>query len=149
MLTELQVLSIAKDALKHFKLDCEIRFLPYAEFVSVAKKSPLIAQVMEEGTDFDELKIPALIHHEERDHIYLCKKVLNELISKQPLNVEKSFVKSVIYHELFHILYEHEVEEANFIECLKSEDRVCDAFKVKYPELHKIGFEIHKKATCL
>lgn len=149
MLTENNILSIAKDALRHFKLDCEIKFMSHRKFLETAKKSPLISQILDEGTDFDELKIPALIHHSEKEHIYLCKKILNGLLEHLPIKMEKAFMKSVLYHELFHIVYEHKVKKADFDDCMKSEKRVCDAFKAKYPKLHKIGYEVHKKATQL
>jgi hypothetical protein len=149
MITKREILKIADSALKEFNLKCDIKFLPYNDFKSMAKRSPLIRQVLKEGATFKELKIPALIHHEARDHIYLSKKVLNSLLNHKNKTIQLNFVRSVIYHELFHILNEHSILSPNFMECLKSEERVCKDFGKKYPQLHKMAYNLHRKATQL
>lgn len=147
MLSKSEILLIAKQAMKEFNVKCEIKFLPYEKFFKVAKKSPLIKQVLDEGFTFGELKIPALIYHEEKDHIYLNQKIISSITKKFDKKAQKQFVKSVIYHELFHIMYEHQVKQKNFIQCLKSEERVCNSFKKKYPILHKVGYDLHRKSS--
>ncbi|MEK6904703.1 MAG: hypothetical protein AABW87_03875 [Nanoarchaeota archaeon] len=147
MLTEKEILDIAKQALNYFKIKCEIKFLPISEFKKVAGKSRLISQVLDEGWTFEELKIPSLIYHEKKEHIYLNQQIISSIVKKFNKKTQKDFVRSVIYHELFHIMHEHELQKNNFIECLKSEERVCDSFREKYPALYKIGYELHKEAA--
>ncbi len=149
MFSQKETLALAHDALKHFRLKCEVKFLSIAAFKKIALKSSLIQQVLAEGWDFEELKIPALIYHQEKDHIYLNEKILDGILKNIDEDLQKDFVKSVIYHELFHVLYEHQLEKNNFVECLKSEERVCRAFKKKYPALYKIGYDLHKKASLM
>lgn len=147
MLTDPKILDIADAAQRHFKLDCEIKILPYDRFKKIALKSPLIVEVLEEGFSFRELEIPALIYHEEKEHIYLCKKIINELTRNYDKKTQEEFVKAVLYHELFHILEKNKVKRKNFSQCLKSEERICRDFKRKFPHLFNESKEIHKKAT--
>ncbi|MDO8555656.1 MAG: hypothetical protein Q7R96_00600 [Nanoarchaeota archaeon] len=147
MVLKNEVLLLARKAMKHFGLQCEVKFLSYRLFKQVAMKSPLIRQVLDEGASFAELKIPALIYHKGHDSIYFCEDILVKLVKHLDGGLKKVFIESVIYHEIFHVLYEHEVQQKNFVECLKSEDRVCHSFKKKYPALYKVGYDLHKKAT--
>ena len=147
MLTEKQTLLIAKQALKKFKVNCEVKFIPYDKYLETAKKSPLISEILSEGFSFNELKIPALVEHELKEHIFLSKKIINYLLKNKPLKVQKDFVKAVLYHELFHIKNRRKVTKKNYLECQKSEDAVCNEFRKEYPEIYKLGYEIHKKAT--
>ncbi len=149
MVGKKEVLALARQALNHFNAKCEVKFLSFPAFKKVALKSSLIRQALDEGWTFEELKIPALIYHQERDHIYLNEKILSNILKKVDKTMQKEFVNSVIYHELFHILYEHQLEQNNFVECLKSEERACNAFKKKYPALYKIGYDLHHKSTQL
>ncbi|HLC55208.1 MAG TPA: hypothetical protein VJJ75_01610 [Candidatus Nanoarchaeia archaeon] len=149
MIGKREVLALAKQALRHFNAKCEVKFLSFSAFRKIALQSSLIRQALEEGWAFEELKIPALIYHQEKDHIYLNEKILNTILRKVDKAMQKEFVKSVIYHELFHILYEHQLRKNNFVECLKSEERACNAFKKKYPALYKIGYDAHSRATQL
>ncbi|MDP1729459.1 MAG: hypothetical protein Q8L27_04615 [archaeon] len=147
MLSEKQILEIAHEALRTFKIHCEIKFLSYPDYKSVAMESPLISQVLEDGFSFEELKIPALVKHDLHEHIYLSKKIISVLLRNKPVTVQKKFIKAMLYHELFHIRYRDQIKKANYLECQKSEDVVCKEFEKEHPDLYKIGFEIHKKAT--
>ena len=147
MLTEKQVLEIAHEALRTFKIHCEVKFLSYSQYKEVAKESPLISQVLDDGFSFEELKIPALVKHDSKEHIYLSKKIITALIKDKPAKLQKQFIRAMLYHELFHIRYRNQIKKANYLECQKSEDVVCQEFKKEHPDLYKIGFEIHRKAT--
>lgn len=149
MLTDKQVLEIAHEALRTFKIHCEVKFVPYPEYKSIARESPLISEVLSDGFSFEELKIPALVKHDLNEHIYLSKKIINLLIKNKPVRVQKQFVKAMLYHELFHIRYRNQIKKANYLECQKSEDVVCKEFEKEHPDLYQIGFEIHRKATQL
>ncbi|HLD12898.1 MAG TPA: hypothetical protein VJB87_04880 [Candidatus Nanoarchaeia archaeon] len=147
MITKSEVLALARAAVKHFGLGCDVKFVSAGVFKRLALKSPLIAQVLAEGFSFAELKIPALLYHQEKDHIILSFDVLKKIIGKLDHDVQVDFVKSVLYHEIFHVFYEHEVRKKDFVDCLRSEERVCKSFAKKYPVLYKVGYNLHKQAT--
>ena len=147
MLTELKILEIAHQTQKEFHLNCEIRFLSYNKFRQIALKSPLISEIIKEGFTFKELEIPALVYHEQREHIYLCKRILNYLMNRYDKKTQKEFIKAVLYHELFHILDKNKMRIKNFNECLKSEERICKKFRTNFPHLFNESREIHKLAT--
>ena len=147
MLTEKNILEIAHDALRTFKIRCEVKFLSYNQYMQVAKESPLISQVIDDGFTFEELKIPALVKHDLKEHIYLSKKIITSLLKNKPVKMQKQFIKAMLYHELFHIRYRNQIKKANYLECQKSEAIVCNEFEKEHPDLYKIGFEINKKAT--
>ncbi|MDO8628129.1 MAG: hypothetical protein Q7R56_00035 [Nanoarchaeota archaeon] len=147
MISKSEVLRIAQRALKHFSLDCDVKFVSAASFRRLALKSPLIRQVLSEGFSFAELKIPALLYHRDKDHIVLSFDVLKKIIGKLDHEVQVDFITSVLYHEIFHVLYEHLVKKKDFVDCLRSEERVCKMFGKKFPVLYKVGYELHKQAV--
>ncbi|MEK6934633.1 MAG: hypothetical protein AABW46_02030 [Nanoarchaeota archaeon] len=145
MLSEKEILKIAKNSLKKFNLKAEIKFLPFKEFLSKAKKSPIIAQTLKEGSSFKELNIPALISHKEKEHIYLSSYILNRLLHDEPISIQKKFIKALLYHEIYHILYKNKIKKINFKNALNQEDLVTLKFREEYPALESIGRRISKK----
>lgn len=147
MLSNKQILLLSNKAKKEFKIAFDIKFLPYVKFKEKAKKSPLIRQVLDEGFSFSELKIPALIYHDEKEHIYLCKKIIEKLIKNKPKHLQKNFIEAMLYHEIFHIFEKSKLDRLSFFNCMKLEERVCRDFKKRFPKLYKLGKEIHSEAT--
>ena len=145
MISKNEILSIARESLEKFNLKAEIKFLPYREFIQVAKRSPIISKALKEGNTFDELNIPALIYHEKRDHIYLSEEILKKLIDNEPITIQRRFIKSVLYHEIFHILYKKKMVNLNFDSALNQEDLIDFKFKREYPALEALGRSISKR----
>ncbi|MBI2499333.1 hypothetical protein HYV88_03775 [Candidatus Woesearchaeota archaeon] len=145
MITKKEILSIAKESLDHFNLKAEIKFLSYQDFIRFAKKSPIILRALKEGNAFDELNIPALVYHEKKDHIYLSEEVLKKLIDEEPITIQRRFIKSVLYHEIFHILYKKNRVNLNFDAALNQEDLIDSRFRKEYPALEAIGRRISKR----
>ena len=144
-----KIKEIALNATKDFKLKCNIELISMQKFIPIAKKNPLIKEVLDEGFSFSELNIPAVIHHAESETIYLCDEIINKLIKNEPEEIKQKFIKSLVYHELFHVLDESKVKIFNIKECIKSEERVCKEFEKKYPELAIIGKKIQRKNDIL
>jgi|SRR3989344_985154 len=145
MISKEEILDIAKESLDHFNLKAEIKFLPYRSFLEIAKKSPIISKVLKEGNTFDELNIPALIYHEKKDHIYLSEEILKKLVDNEPITIQRRFIKSVLYHEIFHILYKKKIANSNFDSALNQEDLIDLKFRREYPALEAIGRRISKR----
>ena len=119
------------------------------KFIPIAKKNPLIKEVLDEGFSFSELNIPAVIHHAEHETIYICEEIIHKLTENEPDEIKEKFIQALVYHELFHILDESKVKAFNIKECIKSEERVCKGFQKKYPELSEIGKRIQRKNDIL
>ena len=145
MLSKEEILQIAKDSLKEFNLKIEVKFLPPNLFLEQAKKSPLISQALKEGNSFDELNIPALVYHEKKDHIYFSEDILKKLIDDEPITIQKRFIKSIIYHEIFHVIYKKKIKNFNFNSAFNQEEFVSAQFRREYPGLEALGRRISKK----
>ena len=145
MISKEEILEIANESLKRFNLKVEVKFLPYNLFLEAAKKSPIISQVLKEGSLFNELNIPALIYHEKKDHIYFSEEILKKLIDDEPITIQKRFIRSVLYHEIFHILYKKKIKNLNFNKALNQEELVSLEFRKQYPGLESLGRRISKK----
>jgi hypothetical protein len=142
MILEKQVLAIARSLIKKNKINCDIKFLTYNKFRFLAKKSPLIFQVLKEGFSFRELNLPAVIYHKNTDHIFICKEILEKLLKSQPKNNQKKFVEAIILHEIFHIKNRKKVPKFELDESINSEKNVFDKFKKSYPKLFKLSSKI-------
>ncbi|MBI2109712.1 hypothetical protein HYT58_00880 [Candidatus Woesearchaeota archaeon] len=147
MLSENRIKEITNKAKKEFNIDFELKFIPYQKFKEIAKKSPLITQVLAEGFTFSELKIPALIYHEEKEHVYMCKSIIKSILSKKSVKQQEDFIKAVIYHEVFHIMEKTKIGKISFMKCLKQEERICRNFKKRFPELYSTSKKIHEEAS--
>lgn len=145
MLTNQQILKIALTARNKFRINCEVKILPYSRFLPIAEKSPLIQLVLDEGVTFDELSIPAIIWHEEKEHIYLCGEIIKKLLKGERLEDQRGFIKAIMYHELFHIVNEKKVKRLSISQCFRSEERVCKEFYQEYPKLAELGAKIQEK----
>lgn len=148
-LSRAKIKEIALKAINDFNLKCDLEIISMQKFIPIAKKNPLIKEVLEEGFSFSELNIPAVIHHAESEKIYLCEGIINKLVKDEPEEIKEKFIKALVYHELFHVLDESKVKNFNIKECIKSEERVCNEFKQKYPELEDIGKKIQRKNDVL
>jgi len=142
MIQEKQVLAVAKSLIKKNKINCDIKLLNYKKFKSLAKKSPLIFQVLKEGFTFRELNLPAVIYHKKTDHIFICKEILEKLLKKQPKNSQKKFIEAIVLHEIFHIKNRKNVSKFELNESINSEENVFNKFKKSYPKLFRLSSKI-------
>lgn len=147
MLSEKQIIEIAEKTKKDFKVAFDLKFISYQKFKEIAKKSPLINQVLAEGFTFSELKIPALIYHEEKEHVYMCKSIIKSILSNKSIKQQEDFIRAVIYHEVFHIMEKTKIGRISFMKCLKQEERICKDFQKRFPALYSLGKKIHEEAT--
>lgn len=147
MISEKRISEIALRVQKDFKVNFDLKFISYRKFKEIAKKSPLIQQVLDEGSTFEELKIPALIYHQGEEHVYMCKEIINKLLKEKSKPQQEDFVKAIIYHEIFHIFEKAKLGRISFIKCLKQEERVCKDFQKRFPSLYELGRKIHSEST--
>ena len=114
--------------IKKHKISCELKFVDQKEFMSVAELSKVVRKEMQDG--FPVL-IGALVEHlEDKDIILLNVDILNEISGG-----DKLFIKSLIIHEFYHVLFKSKVKKNVLKEDLKSEERVKKAVKKDFPEL--------------
>ena len=114
--------------IKKHKISCKLKFVDQKEFMSVAKLSKVVNKELQEGFP---VIIGALVEHlKGEDIILLNVDTLNELSGG-----DKLFVKSLIIHEFYHILFKSKVKKDVLKEDLKSEERAKKAMKKEFPEL--------------
>jgi len=146
MLTEHEILNIAKSIIKKTKLKIKVKFLAYEKFLEEANKSPLIKKVLEEGNDFYDLNVPSIFSH-KKDTIYFNKKILTKLLHDEPFSLQKRFIASITHHEIFHFLNKNKMKDLSLKSALKSEKRSERDFKKYFPSLAILGKTITKKNT--
>ena len=144
MISEQEILNLAKDITKKEKLNIVVKFLPYKQFIKEAKKSPLIRQVLKEGNDFYDLNVPSLFSH-KTNIIYLNKKILTKLLHDEPLSIQKRFILAIIYHEIFHFINKQKLKDKSLNAALFSEERAEKDFKKHFPSLAALAKRISKK----
>ena len=144
MLSKKEVLEISGLIIKKNKLKIKARFIPYKKFIKVAKKSPLIKKVLQEGNEFYELDVPSLFSH-KTDTIYFNEKILKKLLHDEPLSIQKRYIAAITHHEIFHYLNKLNLKDDSINSALLSEEKAERDFKKKFPGLSALGKRISKK----
>ena len=144
MLTKKEMEEIAINELKKHKLNTKVRFLNFKRFKDKAKHSPIIRQSLKEGNLLEELNIPALVSHQENT-IYLSQETIKKLLKGEPISIQGRFIKSIIYHEIFHILNKKHFSAPDFNTALRLEEETRRRFRKNYPALEALGKRICKK----
>ena len=144
MLSEHEILDIAKNIIKKNKLNLRIKFLPYKKFLEEAKKSPLIKKVLEEGHDFYELNVPSIFSH-KTNTIYFNKKILMKLLNDESISIQKRFIAAITYHEIFHYLNKYKLKNFSFESAWTSEEKSEKDFKKNFPALAALSKTISDK----
>ena len=110
---------------KH-KVDVYLEFVDEDEFFDLCEKSKIVREEMKEGLP---VKVGSLVaHSKEKETIILCMDVLN-LLSR-----DLDFVKALVLHELYHILYRKNVKSNKLDSLFASEERVHKHFRQEFPE---------------
>lgn len=144
MLSYKEIKKITLDLLEKEKLKITIKFPTHQEFAKVAKKSPIISQVLKEGNTLDELKIPALFDH-KRNTVYFDLRTIIRLLKGEPYSIEKRFIQAIVHHEICHIHNKHKLKDHSFNNMLLSEERAKREFRRYYPGLAALGKRITSK----
>jgi len=144
MLSEKEVLDIAKSIIKTKKLGIKAKFLQYNKFIQVSKKSPLVRKVLEEGNDFYDLDIPSIFMH-KTNTIFFNKRILTKLLKDEPLSIQKRYIQALTYHEVFHFLNKAKMKDKSLNSALLSEEKAESDFKKYFPALSALGKRISKK----
>jgi len=132
MFTEIEIKEIYNKAYsefnKKYKINCDVKFVNEEEFMNVAKLSNIVRNNMLEGIP---VLVGALVDHEgDKDVILLSVDILNSISAGNKL-----FVKALIIHEFYHVLFKLKVEKDTLKEDEKSENRVKTAMKKDFPKL--------------
>lgn len=121
--------SAFSDFSKKYKINCSFRLVGENEFMEVAKRSKLIKKSLKEGIP---VLVGALVEHSNRgDFVYLSVDILNQITDK------KQFVKALIMHEFYHVLFKDRVKKDEVSEDLNSELRAKKAMEKDFPRLSK------------
>ncbi len=131
MFDEKEVKTIFDESFKEFskkhKIECDFELLEFREFLDLAGKSNIVKEDEKSGLP---ILIGALVvHSSKKDKVCMSVDVLNQLSD------EKDFVKALIMHEFYHILFKSKVKDNTLEENKKSEDRAKKAMKKEFPEL--------------
>ncbi|MBT7237717.1 hypothetical protein HN865_02560, partial [Candidatus Woesearchaeota archaeon] len=117
MFNRKEVKNIFDETLEEFskkhKVKCLFELMEFKDFVDLAAKSNIVKEDINSGLPI--LVGALVVHSSEKDKICMSVDVLNQLSDK------KDFVKALIMHELYHILFKSKVKENNLDENLKSE----------------------------
>jgi hypothetical protein len=132
MFSETIIKGIYKKAYSEFndkhKISCELKFTNQKEFMAIAKLSNIIRDDILEGIP---VLVGALVEHEkDKDTILLCVDILNAISAG-----DKLFVKALIMHEFYHVLFKSKLKKDILKEDIKSEDRAKEAMKREFPKL--------------
>ena len=111
---------------KH-KIDVYLEFVDEDEFFELSGKSKIVREEMKEGLP---VKIGSLVaHSKDQETIILCIDVLNFL------SRDIDFVKALVLHELYHVLYRKAVKKQDKVDnFFASEERVHKHFRQEFPE---------------
>ncbi len=144
MLLAKEIKQIVLQTKEELNLSCEVKIVSLKSFKQIAKKSPLIVQVLKEGYTFEELQVPALILHSKKEVIYLCKEILNKLVKHYPKKIQTLYLKAVLVHELLHLQNKNKVRAITVQESMNSENRISKQLKKLYPELINVIQVVNK-----
>jgi|SRR3989344_4774322 len=142
MISNKEILKIANYLIKKLNTNCSVKIIDYRKFKFIAKKSPLISQVLREGFLFKELNLPAVIYHKKSDNIFLCKEIITKLLKNETKTNQKKFIKAIIIHELMHINNRKNLLNFDLNKSIKSEKIVFNKFRKNYPDLFNLSKEI-------
>lgn len=131
MFNEKEVRSIFDETFEEFskkhKIKCSFELLEFKDFIDLAEKSNIIKEDIKFGLPV--LVGALVVHSSNKDKVCMSIDVLNQLSDK------KDFVKALIMHEFYHILFKSKVKKNNLEENKKSEERAKKAMKNEFPEL--------------
>ncbi len=144
MLTKKEIVEIAINELKKYKLNTKIKVLNFKLFNKKALESPIIKQSLKEGNLLEELTIPALVSH-KTNTIYLSEETVRKLLKDEPITIQTRFIKSIVHHEIYHILEKKQFSFQDFDNALRLEEEATKKFKKHYPGLAALGRRICKK----
>ena len=114
------------DFLKKHSVECGVKIVSELEFMKIAKKSKLVRENIKEGVP---VLVGALVDHGITDTVYLSSDVINQITD------DEKFVKALILHEFYHVLFKRKVKLDDLAEDLKSEERVKNAMAKEFPRL--------------
>jgi predicted metal-dependent peptidase len=132
---EKEVMVAAEQAYELFltkhKVDVYLEFIDEEEFFDLSEKSKIISEEMKEGLP---IKVGSLVaHSKDKETIILCINILNFLTK----NLD--FVKALVLHELYHILYRKKINKTDKVNSFFiSEERVHEHFKQEFPNYARI-----------
>ena len=130
-MNEKEVMKAAEQVYEMFsekhKINVYLEFVDEDEFFELSGKSKIVREEVKEGLP---VKIGSLVAHSNgQETIILCIDVLN-FLSK-----DIDFVKALVLHELYHVLYRKEVKKQDKIDrFFASEERVHKHFRQEFPE---------------
>ncbi|MCD4759955.1 hypothetical protein K8R33_03635 [archaeon] len=133
MFTKRELIGIFNEAhcdfSKKHKVKCTLKFVGGDEFFSISKESKLIEENLIEGVP---IIVGALVKHSVKgDTVYLCEDMINQLTS------DKDFVKALVMHEFYHVLFKKKLKVNSLSEGAESEVRAKQAMIKEFPELSK------------
>ena len=146
MLTNKEILTIAKKIIINKRLNAKVKLVSYTSFKRVAKKSPLILKVLSEGYPFSELNVPAVYSH-KNNTIFICKKILGKLMIHESKKLQIKFIKALMHHEIFHQINQKKLKDQSFNSAMLSEERAERQFKKIYPGLAALAKRISAKRS--
>lgn len=114
------------DFLKKHKVECSVKIVGELEFMKIAKKSKLVRENIRQNVP---MLVGALVDHGINDTVYLSSDVINQITE------DENFVKALIMHEFYHVLFKRKVKLDDLAEDLKSEERVKNAMAKEFPKL--------------
>jgi hypothetical protein len=132
MFNEIEIKGIFEKAYlefsKKYNISCDLKFVDEKEFIDTAKLSNIIQDEMLNGIP---ILVGALIEHKKnKDIVLLNVDILNSLSAG-----DKLFVKALIMHEFYHVLFKSKVKKNILKEDIKSEERAKKAMKKDFPKL--------------
>jgi hypothetical protein len=114
-----------KEFSKKHKVDCTFELMEFKDFMNLAEKSNIIQKDIKSG--FPVLVGALVVHTNKKAKVCMSVDALNQLSD------DNDFVKALIIHELYHILFKSKIKEDSLNENLKSEERVKKTMKKEFP----------------
>jgi len=131
MFNENDVKRIFKESFKAFskkhKIECSFELMAFKDFLDLAGKSNIVKKDIKSG--FPVLVGALVVHLDKKDKVCMSVDVINQLSD------EEDFVKALMIHEFYHILFKSKVKCNRLDENLKSEERAKKSMKNEFPEL--------------
>ena len=130
-MNEKEVMKAAEQVYEMFsdkhKVDVYLEFVDEDEFFELSEKSKIVREEIKEGLP---IKIGSLVaHSKDKETIILCIDILNFLAR------DIDFVKALVLHELYHVLYRKQVNRQDKVDSFfASEERVHKHFRQEFPE---------------
>jgi len=133
-MNEKEIIRAAEEAFDMFSqrhnIDVYLEFVNEEEFFQLSSESKIVREEMKEGLP---VKVGSLVaHSKDKDTIILCKDVVNLLAR----NID--FVKALVLHELYHVLYRKMIKEKKINDFIASEERVHGHFMKEFPYYAKL-----------